>query len=387
MAILASENIRTAAAVTAMDRIGYATLVGSASGGGVAATTWFGDASDGNLLISAGTTHSEPVTLDEGWIFKQYNNLTIEEGGIWQPANRCNGTIICVYGDLTVDGTISADAKSPLVNDKEVEFLALPWVKLPGVSAGGNGGDGGAGKKSGADTEYYTEKVGSGGLGGAGHALGGGNGGGGGAGILHGKEDTTGYTFTAQSGTSGVRAPIGTIIPYPVTTGNAYGTGGSARASAKSSSYTSVVSKGGDGPGGGGATLFDTAAGVNAGTPTEGKDGAAIGGGGLWIYVRGRVSIGSTGLISANGGPGGAGVAKGNGSRTATAGGGGGGGGGGIVVVVHSGDYTNNGTVEASGGLGGAAGKASSYITGNAGGNGGVGKVLVTVINELLPAA
>ena len=332
-------------------------------------SSWFGTGEDGDLTVS--TDVALPVALDSGQIIKQYNNLTVTSTGVLHPANRCNGMILLVKGDLTVDGTIHVDKCAPLLNDSEELAAQEKHVDLCGELTGGKGGDGGNG-----DTDKHIvndtdpkPRVGAPGTGGAGFRFGGGFGAGSGGGARN-----NGY-----AGANGDRAPYGTTIPFVPSdnrTGQ-YGSGGG-----------SGSGPGGGGPGGSGSV----------GANTQGNSGDAIGGGALYIFVGGKVRINGTAAIRSTGGNGATGV--GNGDLNSTSGhkwayaiatGGGGGGGGGIVVIVHTGDIINSGAVTA---LGGPGGKGISYTeeyaswdataTSSDGANGSSGTVLMTNISDLL---
>lgn len=348
--------------VQVLDRIGYAQVVGSA-GGGSANAGWFGDGSDGDLVVT-GDTPLE-VALDEGQIVKQYNNLTIQQGGILRPANRCNGMILLIKGNLTLNGTITVDKCAPLLNSNETEAVKEKHIVLCGSMTGGNGGGGGASSNNSA--QYGLTP----GTGGAGFALGGGFGGGSAAGS--GQGPSSKYYWGYNGGNGDPRPPIGTPIPYPSPTGvgktTMYGVGGSGAHAGEG-----VV--GGSGPGGSGAALtYDSPDLIKA----HGNNGDAIGGGALWIFVKGKVRINTTGKITANGGAGAKGAyASGRSSNTS---GGGGGAGGGIIALVHTGDYINQGSITANGGSGGE--RATTSITCYAGEDGTAGTVKVCTINEL----
>ena len=335
-------------------------------------SSWFGTGEDGDLTVTEDTPLD--VILDEGQIIKQYNNLTITETGILRPANRCNGMVLLVKGDLTVDGTIHVDKCAPLLNDSEELAAQEKHVDLCGELTGGKGGDGG----NGGTDEYIDNdtapnpRVGAPGTGGAGFRFGGGFGAGSGGGAR-----SNGY-----AGANGDRAPYGTTIPFVPSdnrTGQ-YGSGGG-----------SGYGPGGGGPGGSGSVGVAFA-------NTQGNSGDAIGGGALYIFVGGKVRINGTAAIRSTGGNGATGVGNGDFNSTsghrwvyAIATGGGGGGGGGIVVIVHTGDIINSGAVTA---LGGPGGKGISYTedygarvataTSSDGANGSSGTVLITNISDLL---
>lgn len=354
-----------------MSKSGYAEVIGGASGSGGFGVAWFGDGSDGDFVVANGTTHSEPVALDSGVIIKQYKNLTIEYNAVWQPANRCNMTKILVSGDLTLDGTMTFNKLAPLMNDAEAEVLKDEHWNLCNANTqlkGGNGGNAGAGYAK----VNYGQNIGGAGAGGAGHELGGGNGGG--SGGIGAKEADTQYNpAKAYNGGSGdPRPPIGTVIPYPPASvsDSKYGTGGGVSST-----------KGGAGPGGSGG--LDIQSQSNGGGPSKvGNDGDALGGGCVIIFVKGKVRIGASGVLSADGGSGANGAMVSTNYKVAS--GGGGGGGGGIIVIIHSGDFVNSGSVHANGGPGGAAGSTSFGYAGN---NGESGTVLISALSKLSAAS
>lgn len=328
-------------------RVGTSLVVGSSVSPANMAT-WFGTGDDGDVTISTDTPIE--VGLDGGQIIKQYNNLTIAQGGMLRPANRCCGMILLVKGDLTVDGTISADKCCPLRSPNEELLAQERHIAVCGALTGGRGGDGSRG-------EYASH---SGGQGGDPCAFGGGYGGGG--------------AGTSGNGGKGDRPSIGSPIPYPGTADadGTYGAGGGAEG-------TSDV--GGGGPGGSGAISIVYY--YQTDLHKRGTNGDAVGGGGIWIFVQGKVRINATGKISAVGGNGAAGVYGTEGHyHYDTWSGAGGGGGGGIVAIVHTGDYINNGSVVVSGGSGGA--KASGSNESIAGSAGSVGTVFVSTLDELL---
>lgn len=350
-------------------------------GGGSQYDEWFGDGSDGDFVVAAGETVQLSVALDEGQIVKNYKNLTIEEGGVLTAANRCNGMVLLVQGDLTVNGTISMDKKAPLLNTME-DMCAQEMHVAKCALTGGNGGAGGAGTTYNHSSKAY---ISSSGIGGNGFAFGGGFGGGSGS---------VGYATTSfityYNAGSGERAPIGTTIPYPAGKNvSLYGVGGTI------ASISGNAGVGGAGYGGSGGVMAwsysSSLSQYSGGSVFNGSAGDAIGGGAIWIFVKGKVIIGGSGVITADGGNGGAGAlgtftASGSYGNNSSMSGGGGAGGGGIIAIVHTGSYNNAGSVAARGGVGGAPAvssfSASSYS--QAGGNGDIGAVLVTTIGDLL---
>lgn len=353
------------ATVVDKTRIGTSRVLGAAQG--AANAGWFGDGRDGDLYVADGETLALDVALDEGQIVKQYKNGYIGTGSLLTAANRCNGMVLLFNGDLTVKGTISMDKKAPLANPMEEQCAAEVHVALCGC-VGGDGGAGGNGasrSRSSSSSSWSSTMGGAGGSKGIGFQLGGGYGGGGG-----------GSSSSAAGGSGEPRAPIGSSIPYPAGNGiTLYGVGGS-----------NDYANGGNGPGGSGcATQSATYA-------TAGITGDAIGGGGIWIFVKGKLAIDSSGIITADGGNGANGVTRsGTGYSSSYTGGanfysgGGGAAGGGIIAIVHNGDYANAGSIAASGGTGGI--KGGNGDTGNIaenGSDGSIGTVLITTLADLL---
>lgn len=302
-----------------------------------------------------------PVALDSGQIIQQYNNLTVTSSGILHPANRCNGMILLVKGDLTVDGTIHVDKCAPLLNESETLAAQEQHVALCGVTAGGKGGNSGAGITS---WNSLPHADGAARLGGNGFAFGGGMGAGS-DGLYYGGVDV-------QGGPGDPRPPAGTTIPYVPDASNPakYGAGGGG-----SGTYI----PGGAGPGGSGGVMWSSGSGY------AGNAGDAIGGGAIWIFAQGKVRINGTGKIHASGGNGANGRASVGNARNIILSGGGGGGGGGIICLVHTGDIINSGDVVATGGAGGGVATVDDYSS-NPGSNGFAGTVLITEIADLLAA-
>ena len=155
-----------------MPRIGRTHVIGSAAG--APAAGWFGDGSDGDLTVAARQTLKLDVTTDEGQIVKQYNNLTIEAGAVLKPANRCDGMILLVKGDLTLNGTINMDKCCPLIGSLETENANVVHIKLCGSLTGGDGGDAGRGKTYNDSTYAATYFTATPGVGSPGCVFGGG---------------------------------------------------------------------------------------------------------------------------------------------------------------------------------------------------------------------
>lgn len=353
------------ATVVDTTRKGISVVVGAATGRGANAG-WFGDGRDGALNVADGQTLALPVALDEGQIVKQYTSGYIGTGSLLTAANRCNGMVLLFTGDLTIKGTISMDKKAPLLNPMEEQCAAEVHVALCGGLTGGNGGTAGIGRGNPANRTP--------GLGGNGFAFGGGFGGG-------------SASNTMNGGPGDPRPPIGTTIPCndPNTTSGGtvlYGAGGNIH-EYQSPNYVTLY--GGAGPGGSGSCssymsdVFNNA---------NGNAGDAIGGGAVFIFVKGKLTIEATGAVTADGGNGADGVGTYQSGGSGVVGsdtdatGGGGAGGGGIIAIVHNGDYGNVGSVAASGGIGGAKHRNG----GTNGEDGSIGTVLVTTLSDLLAA-
>lgn len=119
---------------------------------------------------------------------------------------------------------------------------------------------------------------------------------------------------------------------------NAVNYGGAGGSGASNHGYAGVGGGAGN-PAGGGAGSF-----------TSAQNGT---GGVIWLIVGGNLTIGASGVISANGSNGGS--TSGGDFNSA-----GGGSGGGRIIIAHKGTYTNNGTVQANGGYGGGASNTRS---------------------------
>ena len=368
-------------------RKGISIVVGAATGGGANAG-WFGDGRDGELFVADGETLALDVALDEGQIVKQYTSGYIGTGSLLTAANRCNGMVLLFTGDLTIKGTISMDKKAPLANPMEDQCAAEVHVALCGGLTGGKGGKAGAG----AVFDYASYgPIGAPGAAGSGFAFGGGPGGGSGA--------VGFYSNTVvNDGANGSRAPVGTNMPFVPTDGaDDYGSGGSLRNGLSMDEWVS----GGAGPGGSGAAQFYSHSSshgqYSCGQGKSGAAGDAFGGGAVFIFVKGRLTIEGSGKITAAGGDGADGIAdvyipgsNDTYGRNASLTGGGGAAGGGIIVIVHNGDYTNSGSVAAPGGVGGTGASYTyglNYAAASNGENGEAGTVLIAKLSDLLNAA
>lgn len=350
-----------------------------------AARNYFGEGTDGDVVISADT--SLAATQDGDMVVKHYKSLTINAGKTLTTAARCRGLLVYVQGDCIINGTLSMSARGAHANPADAAVTSntpvapgdghavpadgitlrrlvkgysltdedddLMWgcgaaavaaeANQPKVSGNGRvfkiprvGGAGGAG------IAVHTQTANSGNPGGTAT-----NGtGGGGSGNWEGSgyscagevgAGTSGTCFSGGSGSGGAHENG--------TSTNASPYGGPGSAGSKVNKYGYACSGGNGNPAGVGDT-------------TPGADGT----GGLLILIVGGQLMG-TGWI----------VAKGVDSVQGYIGSGGGSGGG-VVVVLHAGNNTFSGSIAADGG--GSANTAyyggDSFVSGP----GGAGAVI-----------
>ncbi len=314
------------------------------------AGNYFGDGSDGNVTISSNTSLAN--TADGDYVVKEYNTLTINSGVTLTTQNRAKGLFIYVKGNAIINGTISMTARGANANPTTAGVsstgLRLPMLKSGSTETLSAADFAGAGtavisavaSQAGISGDgIIFEIVRTGGAGGnrscasgdgiVGGTIASGTGGGGGGGKRYTEFSCSGYggdatCFSGGSGGGGATDPS-----WGGSGGDYGGAGGS----------------GGNGGGG-------------AGNPpgTGGTPAAEAGTGGvIWLIVGGDLTIGASGIISADGKKGG------------HAPGGGGGSGGGVVKIVYVGSLSNSGSVTVAGGVGGF------YLTYPEGGVGGSG--------------
>ena len=314
-------------------------VCGTPDGGNSDRRTYFGTGADGDLHITAAQTYTVDVVEDSESAILNLKSLVIDEGGVLTTSGRCQGLFVKVDGDCTINGTINMDKKAPREAVNDAELAQNPCIVLCGSPVGGNGGSGGTNTQSQSSYTRYH-----GGSGGAGYVFGGGSGGGG--------------ASNGENGSDGTRAPVGVTWPYtkqpPL-----YGCGGGG---------TGIA--GGAAPGGGGYNNV------------SGKDGDAYGGGAIYLFVYGALTIGSTGKLTANGGNGAAGQYyhhSSSGYSNSTYSGSGGGGGGGVICIVY------NATIVHGGQLSVAGGTSTSYTSNNicTGTSGSVGTTMTAKFETL----
>lgn len=350
--------------VTDTNRYGISVSVGAAGGNGINAT-WFGDGSDGKIEVTSGNTYTVSVVEDAQTAVINAQSLKLDEGATITTSGRCQGLIIKVQKDCVINGTINMNCKSPLQCVNEEELAANPVITLCGSPAGGNGGAGG---NSHTSNFGNTSTPAYGGAGGSGHVFGGGYGGGGAGGA-------------GGGGSSATRPAVGITWPYPGASGSnagAYGSGGGGGAGT-----------GGSAPGGsGGAQSAYYEDGSGSTSAVNGNNGNSYGGGAIYLIVGGNLTIGSTGVLTANGGNGGNSVAGTHTSidhsdntaySSSTTTGSGGGGGGGVICVVYRGTIVHGGTLSVAGGTAGTSSNSACV-----GANGSVGTTKVASFDSLM---
>lgn len=275
----------------------------------------FGDCSDGNGTIAAGTS---TATRD---LF--YADLTVQTGGIL----ATGGYRIFVCGTLEIQGT------GKISNNGVTATVAAGgaggtggWFTAGGTGGGGQTAVGSAGGASAAVPRGCGGTAAGGTATNPGTGGGGCVGGGGGGGATQ-----TGGAAGAGTGYSAIQGDIHYLRSAML-------------ARQRTSNVKITPGSGGGGGGGGGA----------------GNQGGGGGGGGGYVMVAAKIITSNTGTIEAKGGNGAAGFSGAVGS------GGGGGGGGGVAVLVYG-----TGTAPSLSVTGGAGGAGRG--TGGAGGNGGNG--------------
>ena len=348
---------------------------------------FFGDGSDG-VLNTTGNI-SLPSTLNGAVTIRQYQSIKINAGHILTTTNPCQGLVLYSQGDVEINGIIDMSQKAGLASNGHVVPVLITNLKktnpfgmqfynqlttvlqsLKG-GQGGNGGQGGgvAGNGRSAGGARGLGRINQGGFGG------GGGGGCAGASAPGGNGGSVEFAELGGGDSSSI-AINGSSSPSNITIHRYNGAGGNG---GLYNSFNVTSSKGGKCFGGGGGG----SGGANGSSSTAfsftGIDGQYAGGF-ILIIAKGDITIGSTGVIRANGGNGGNG---GNSAATfASAGGGGGGGaGGGVIAIFHKKTYANNGTIQVNGGSGGSGGTGNG--TGETGGSGVAGAVGTIHIQQI----
>ena len=336
---------------------------GTDKGLNIVAANYWGDGSDGNLSTTGNVSLAN--TQDGDVVVKQYSSLTINSGHTFTTQYRCRGLVIYVDGDCVINGILSMNARGCKCNPADATTSSYtPVAPSDGSAVGANGirfvraksgitetlsasevnGCGNALKNIEANQNginangkiYAIPRVGASGGGSAasGSAGSSGQSGGGGGG-------STGTYSVGGAGTAGTCFSGGT------------GGGGGTY----SSSYAGYAGTPYGGAGGAGRSAGGYYGGGGAGNP--GGGGSVAGGDGtgglLVLFVKGNLTIGSSGAIQSKGLSGGAAASSG-----------GGGSGGGIVLMLYAGSYSNSGTISVAGGASvtnsGAGGSGNAVI-------------------------
>jgi hypothetical protein len=287
------------------------------------AITWFGTGADKALNTTSSLTYT--TTADQEVLVKNYTSLTVNSGHTITVSQRCKCLLLYVGGNCTINGTLTMTglgAKSTgsiahyVYQSKNYHGNFIPHYSFNSVKLYPSGSGGGGISSNGLSAGYgYT---------------------GGGGGGFNGNRGGSGTSWSGGAG--GGAGPAATV-------GSNYGgTGGVAT--------TANCGGGAGNPGG--------TAGPGGGIGGTGTGGVII------LVVKGTFTLGSTGVISANGSNGGSGTA-----------GGGGGSGGGRIVILYGQQYVNSGgTISVNGGTGGGTSPSK-------GGDGGAGSITIRQIGVL----
>ena len=347
--------------------------------GAVSSGNYFGDSSDGSVTTSGDVTYTvanKSGSYDGDMYVAEYSALTVSTGDTITVDQPCRGLFIMVAGDCTINGTISMDAKGgssdPTAsggsdsNAVGASGLQVGYETSGGSSSFTNDGTGfnGAGNAvrtaldniadlSSSGTIFTVSKAGASG-GAARTATGGGlNGNAGGAGT------TGGITLSTGGGAGGAamdRDGSGSKAATSGAGGNggafSAGSGGGAAASSASPVTASAGSN------------YSLGGGAGASAP----NGARQGGGLIYLVVKGNLTIGASGVVTAKGEA----SSTQSGFQDPTAGSAG----SGAIFVLYGGTLSNSGSITAAGTAGGTCG--SEGATGGTGGAGGAHTAAIT---------
>ena len=333
------------------------------------------------------TVQNKNGSYDGDMVVKQYTSMAIDAGDTVTVDQPCRGLMILCTGDCTINGTLSMKERGPYANPSasganDSGTVSSNGLQLPFLTASGTDsltaantlmdGFGTLARSVVANfktiasngTIVTTPRVGgtgggsrnSGGAGNSGNTVTNGTGGGGGGAGFHGHNSGAGASGTVFSGGSGGGGSQGAHG----SSGTDYGGPGG---SANSGGYNNWSGGGAGNPAGNNR--------YNGGYSGGGPTTAGGLGGLLILLVKGNLTIGSGGSITAQGGAG-AVLTNTSGSYSSQYQSGGGSGGGGRIIIGHKGTYTNNGTVTADGGQSTASRNDSVSGRGGYGGNGAV---------------
>jgi len=335
------------------------------------------------------TVPNKSGSYDGDMVVKQYTSMTIDSGDTVTVDAPCRGLFILVQGDCTINGTLSMLGKGAGINPtlgggSDSNPVDSNGLRFPFLKSGSSdsltvantllNGCGNTARSVIANFRTLSSNgviktiARQGQNGGSGFT-------GAGGGVAGTSGSNSGNTLSSGGGGSGGA--------YNATSGSgSYGScfvggsgGGGADNSATASNADTFGRAGGDGSGFGGDTSIGGAGnpnGQNGSNGLAGKnyDNTPNGGGGLIVLVvGGNLTIGASGIITAQGqiiDP-----------SLQNSPGQGGSSGGGCILLAHRGTYSNSGSVTANGGVDSGG---NSY-SGSVGGNGGNGSVHILQIN------
>jgi|2_EtaG_2_1085320.scaffolds.fasta_scaffold11845_2 hypothetical protein len=374
-------------------------LASGSYGSSATSTNYFGDDSDGTVTTSGDVTHtvlSKNGSYDGDMLVKDYTNLTISSGDTMTVDQPCRGMLIFVSGNCVINGTLSMKSKGALGNPASSGGSDSNSVQSAGIQIGFVTGSGSSSFTN-ADTNFNgcgtTARTA---IANFGNTVSNGDtvtvvrtGGSGAASVSYGNNGTDGGVIANGTGGGGSGAAFYSTATSGAGTAGTCFAGGSGGGGASKGTGSGGTSMGG--AGGSGGSSHNAWTGGGAGNPgaanqvhggwTGGTPNTAEGLGGLLILiVQGNLTVGASGVITAQGGRGG-GVPLPDSSGAA----GGGCGGGGRLIYAYGGTLSNSGSITAAGGVS-TSGEAGAAGPGGSGGAGVVTGLAVTpaaVYNDL----
>lgn len=325
-------------------------------------SNFFGDGSDGNVIISTNTTLSRDM---------YYNTLIIEDGAILnsngyrifvKEYTKFNGTgKIASNGGNGINGgrggntSHSGDPSYVPSNERANGGAGGPSAystgNLPIPKNGGNGGNGGDSSSIGSNGSKIDALLSIGVSSSAG--------GSGGSSQSGGTGSKAGGTSSPGTITNAINKPRTVIQAL-----NLFDLNGT--------SISQLTASAGAGGGGGGGGWYN-----NSSYSCLGGGGGGAGGSGgvILFFSKNIITYEENIFLQAKGGNGGNGGTSGTGSVTG-AGGGGAGGSGGCVIIL--GNIVGDGLIDVSGGTGGVAGEGGTTLAQN--GNNGINGIIYSLI-------
>lgn len=327
------------------------------------------------------TVSNKNGSYDGDMVLKQYTSMTINSGDTVTVDQPCRGLFIYVTGNCTINGTLSMNQRGAYANPtssggSDSNAVSSNGLRLPmWTSSGSDTLTVAATLFNGCGTAVRSAIANQTSISGNGTILQ----------SIRSNSSRDSYSGTQRNnstsyGTPGQKSSVsnstgtggrgGYWLNDSTQAGNLYVAGGYSSCFGGGSGGGGVNANGGSylntnatdygGPGGDGRSNHSyNGMGGGAGNP-RGSDTGNVGssgvngtGGCIWLIVGGNLTIGSSGIICADGSKGG-GINSGGDFNS-----GGGGSGGGRIIIAHKGTYTNNGTVQAVGGDGGT--KVANY--------------------------